>query len=170
VKKSLLAFGIVVWLLLIAAPATAANITYTPNTVTPGATMTVSGTIPIPGCPVPGNAIVVSDVPLSNGSDVVAVPYDTTGHFSARVTLSSIITVGTHTFVVRCAGRNEQVSPGAGGEIGGPFPTFTVVGLARTGGSIGPLSDDAAAAIAVVLVGIGCIAVFAGQRRSMSRD
>jgi hypothetical protein len=133
--------------------------------------MTVTGTVPIPGCPVPGSAIVVSDSPLSTGSDVVAVPYfNATGRFDVQVTLSPTITLGTHSFLIRCAGRNDPVGPDDGAEIGGSFPTFTVVGLARTGGSIGPLSDTGAAAIAVGLVAIGCAAVLMGRRRNMTPD
>jgi hypothetical protein len=73
-------------------------------------------------------------------------------------------------FLVRCTGRTEPVGPAAGAEIGGPFPTFTVVGLARTGGSIGPLSDAAAAVIAVALAAMGCAAVLAGKRQNITGE
>ena len=165
-KRWLVAFGIVLWPLLMATPAAAANMTITPSSVAPGGSVTVAGTVPIPGCPVPGTAIV--DSPF-NATDFVPVPYDATGHFTVHINVSSSIAPGTYTVVARCAGRNEPLGEAAGAEIGGPFPTFTVVAsLARTGGSIGPLSDAAATAIASALVAIGCAAALAGRRRNMT--
>jgi hypothetical protein len=127
--------------------------------------------VPVPGCPVPGTVILQAFGLLPNGSTFVAVRYDAAGHFSARVKLSSTISFGSQSFLIRCAGPSEPLGPTAGGEIGGPSAdaTFTVVGLARTGGSVGPLSDTAATAVALAIFAIGLVAVLAGGRRRISR-
>ena len=167
----LVAVGTAVLMLMMAPAAGAVGAVVTPSSVVPGGAVTVTGTVPIPGCPVPGTTILQAFGLLPNGSGFVAVPYDAAGRFSVRVTLSSTITVGPHGFQIRCAGRNDPIGATAGGEIGGPaaLASFTVVGLARTGGAIGPLSDTAAAAIALVLVAIGYMAVLAGGRRRVCR-
>jgi hypothetical protein len=103
-----------------------------PSSVVPGASVTVTGNVPVrpSECPVPGTVILQAVGLLANGSDFVAGPYDAAGHFSLRTTLSSTISVGPQSFQIRCAGRNVPLAPAAGGEIGGPsaVATFTVVG------------------------------------------
>lgn len=161
------AFGAVALVLVMATPASAVGGVVTPSSVMPGGSVTVTGTVPVPGCPVPGNVILQAFGLLANGSNFVAGPYDTAGHFSVRATLGTTISLGPQSFLIRCAGRNEPLTPIAGGEIGGPSAdaSFTVVGLARTGGSIGPLSDGAATAIALALVAIGLVALLGVRRR-----
>ena len=167
-----ISLGVVSWLAVMTTPASAANATYTPSSVVPGGSVTVTGTVPVAvgECPVPGDVILQTEGLLANGADFVAVPYDAAGHFSAHVTLSSTIPLGPNGFGIRCAGRNEPLGPVAGGEIGGPFPTFTVIGLAHTGGSIGPLSDTATLAIAVGLIAVGLAMTIVARRRPVPID
>jgi len=96
----------------------------TSDGIRPGSSVTVSGAIP--EC---GNGVVILQAfgLLANGSDFVAVPLDATGAFSTQVKLSSTIKRGTNSFQVRCAARNEPLSPTAGGEIGGPSALATFV-------------------------------------------
>ena len=170
-KCWLVAFVVVAWPVLMATPSSAVGGVVTPSSVVPGGSVTVTGSVPVGAteCPVPGTVILQANGLLANGSDFVAGPYDTAGHFSLRASLSSTISLGTQSFLIRCAGRNEPLGPTAGGEIGGPSAdaSFTVVSLARTGGSIGPLSDTAATAIAFALMAIGYAATFAGRKRSI---
>jgi hypothetical protein len=169
-KRWFVTFGVLSCLLLMATPASAVGGVVTPSSVVPGGSVTVTGTVPVRAteCPVPGTVILQAVGLLANGSDFVAGPYDAAGHFSLRAPLSSTIALGPQGFLIRCAGRNEPLGPTAGGEIGGPssFASFTVVGLARTGGSIGPLSDTAATAVALALIALGFAAVLAGRRRA----
>jgi hypothetical protein len=161
------AFGAVSLLLAMATPASAVGAVVTPSSVIPGGSVSVTGTVPVPGCPVPGNVILQGFGLFANGSNFVAGPYDAAGHFSVHATLSSTISLGPQSFLIRCAGRNEPLTPTAGGEIGGPSAdaNFTVVGLARTGGAIGPLSDVAATAIALSFVTVGFATVIIARRR-----
>ena len=169
-KRWLLAFVVVAWPFLMASPAAAVGGVVSPSSVVAGGSVTVTGSVPVPGCAVPGNVILQGFRLLANGSNFVAGPYDAAGHFSVRARLSSTISLGPQSFLIRCAGRNESLTPTAGAEIGGPAAdaSFTVVGLARTGGSIRPLSDAAATALGLGLVACGCAAVFAGRRRKMT--
>jgi type 1 fimbria pilin len=157
-------FAVLAWLVVIAAPASAANMTVSPSSVATGGTVTVSGVVPVPGCSVPGTVTLVSGafvglnaVPEPTGTGSVNVPVDASGHFSAPVTLKLGVTPGTYGVLGRC----RQ------GELGGPFPNLTVTGLARTGGSIGPLSDAAATGIGLALVATGfALALLAMRWRS----
>jgi hypothetical protein len=171
-KRWFVTFGVLSCLFLMATPASAVGSVVAPSSVAPGGSVTVTGNVPVRAneCPVPGTVILQAGGLLANGSDFVAGPYDAAGHFSLRATLSSAISLGPQSFEIRCAGRNEPLALAAGAEIGGPsaVATFTVVGLPRTGGSIGPLSDVAAAAIALTLIALGCAAVLAGRRRASS--
>jgi hypothetical protein len=173
-KRWFVTFGVVSWLLLTVTPASAAGGVVTPSSVVPGGTVTVTGTVPVRAteCPVPGTVILQAIGLLANGSAFVAGPYDAAGQFSLRATLSSTISLGPQSFLIRCAGRNEPLGPAAGGEIGGPSAdaTFTVVGLARTGGSVGPLSDTAAVAIAIGLIAVGLAATIAARRWPLPID
>jgi hypothetical protein len=168
----LTALGIVSFLGTMATPASAVGGIVTPSSVMPGGSVTVTGTVPVPGCPVPGNVILQGISVWANPSGFVAVPYDAAGRFSASGRLSSTITLGPQGFLIRCAARNEPLGSGAGAEIGGPAAdaNFTVVGLAvvglaRTGGSVGPLSDTATAAFALALIAFGSAAMLTGPRR-----
>jgi hypothetical protein len=91
-----------------------------------------------------------------------AVSYSSTGHFTVHIDVPSDTAPGRYGVGARCVGPNE---PGEGAELGGPFPVVTVVGLPRTGGSIGPLSDRAAAAVALALIAGGSTAVLCARRR-----
>jgi hypothetical protein len=170
-KRSFVTFGVVSWLVLTATPAWAVGGVVTPSSVAPGGSVTVIGSVPVPGCAVPGNVILQGFGLFANGSNFVAGPYDAAGHFSLHATLSSTIGLGPQSFLIRCAGRNEPLTPVAGAEIGGPSAdaSFTGVGLARTGGSIGPLSDIAATAVAFALVAIGVAALLGARRRNEIR-
>jgi len=171
-KVWLVVFGVVSCLLMMAAPASASDMVVTPSSVAPGGSVAISGSVQ-GGCPAPSTLILVSDIPLFNGTDFVGVPVDATAHFSVRVHVNSSITPGTHGVLARCVGPNDPLGPSAGAEIGGPFPTFTVIGLAFTGGSIGPLSDAAATAIAFTLLTIGLAAILFGtgwRHRSIERS
>lgn len=155
-----LSFFAILWsTLVIAAPAWAANMIITPSTVSPGGSVTVSGTVPIPGCP-PGGRVLVVD-PFRAGS-LQAVPSRSTGRFSVRLSVPSTTAPGSYTVGARCVGPNE---PGQGAELGGPFPTVTVAGLPRTGGGIGPLSDAAATGVALAFIALGSAAVLGARRR-----
>ena len=169
-KRSFVTFGVVSWLLLMTTPAWAVGGVVTPSSVVPGGSVTVMGSVPVPGCAVPGNVILQGFGLFANGSNFVAGPYDAAGHFSLHATLSSTIGLGPQSFLIRCAGRNEPLTPVAGAEIGGPSAdaSFTVVGLARTGGSIGSVSDTATTAAALTLIGLGLAAVLAGRGRASS--
>ena len=148
--------------LVVVAPAWAANIVTTPSSVGPGGSVSVSGTVPIPGCPLRGTVVVLD--PFRAGS-FQAVAYSSTGHFGVRLIVPSNTDPGSYVVGARCVGPNERPGPGVGAELGGPFPAVTVVGLPRTGGSIGPLSDRAAAALALALVAIGAAALFCARPR-----
>jgi hypothetical protein len=167
-KLWLVAFGVVSLVLVTATPASAVGAVVMPSSVIPGGSVTVVGTVPIPGCPVPGTVILQGISLWSNPSGFVAGPYDATGHFSVRGRLSPTATFGAHAFLIRCAGRKEPLGPAAGGEIGGPAAgaTFTVVALPRTGGAIGPVSDPAAAAIALILIACGLAFALEARRRT----
>jgi hypothetical protein len=146
-------FAVLSWWLAMVAPASAANMTVTPSSVVGGGTVTVSGVAPVPGCPVPGTVMLISDAFAGTGA--VNVPVDAGGHFSARITLRAIAP-GTYGVLGRCGG----------GEFGGPFPAVTVTGLPRTGGSLGPLSDATATGIGLALIAAGFAAlIVAGRRR-----
>jgi hypothetical protein len=168
-KPWFVTFGVLSCLFLMATPASAVGGVVTPSSVMPGGSVTVTGSVPVRAteCPVPGTVILQAVGLLATGSDFVAGPYNAAGHFSLRATLSSTISLGPQSFQIRCAGRNEPLGPAAGGEIGGlsAVATFTVVGLARTGGSVGPLSDTVVAGLALALVALGCAGVFAERRR-----
>lgn len=140
----------------------------TPHQVMPGDTVSVTGVVPVPGCPVNGTVIVQGIGLWADPSGFVAGSYDAAGHFSVHGRVSPTLTLGSHSFLIRCAGRNEPLGPAAGGEIGpGRDATFTVVGLPRTGGSIGPVSDTTAAIIASVFIALGLLVAFrAGTRRN----
>jgi hypothetical protein len=148
--------------LIVAGPAWAANVVVTPSSVTPGGSVSVTGTVPIPGCPLRGTVLVLD--PFKTGR-FGAAAYSSTGHFSVRISVPSNADPGTYGVGARCVGPSERLAPGAGAELGGPFPTVTVVGLPRTGGSIGPLSDIAAAALGLALVAVGSTAVLYGRHR-----
>jgi hypothetical protein len=153
-------FIAILWLsLATATPVMAADMITTPSSVSPGGSVTVSGTVPIPGCP-PGGRVLVVD-PFRTGS-LIATTYDSTGRFSVRLSVPSQAAPGSYVVGARCVGRNE---PGEGAELGGPFPAVTVVGLPRTGGSIGPFTDRGAAALALLLVAGGSTAVYSARRR-----
>jgi hypothetical protein len=169
-KRWFVTFGVLSCLFLMATPASAAGGVVTPSSVIPGGSVTVTGTVPVGAseCPVPGTVILQAIGLLANGSGFASGPYDEAGHFSSRTTLSSTISLGPQSFQIRCAGRNEPLGPAAGAEIGGPSAdaTFTVVGLPRTGGSIGPLSDVGAAATALALGAIGILALLGARRQN----
>jgi len=153
--------------LLTTTPAGALGGVVSPNSAVPGGTITVTGTVPVPGCPARGNVIVQGISLWATPSGYVAAPYGATGHFSVSGMLSSTLAVGSHAFLIRCASPGEPLGPAAGGEIGGPAAsaTFTVIGLASTGGALGPLSDRAAIALALALVVIGGASMFAARCR-----
>jgi hypothetical protein len=169
-KRWFVTFGVLSCVFLMATRASALGGVVTPSSVMPGGSVTVTGTVPVRAteCPVPGTVILQAVGLLANGSDFVAGPYDAAGHFRLRATLRSAISLGPQSFQIRCAARNEPLWSAAGGEIGGPaaVATFTAVGLPRTGGSIGPLSDTAATTVALTLIALGCVAVLAGRRRA----
>jgi hypothetical protein len=167
------AFAISLCLLCMTEPAWATvGGTVTPNSATPGGTVTMTGTVPVPGCPVPGTVILQGIGLWADPSGFIAGPYDDAGHFTVHGELSSRVTRGTHAFLIRCAGRNEPLGPAAGGEIGpGRDATFTVIGdLPRTGGSLGPVSEETAVIIASALIALGLITLWAGSRRSRDKQ
>ena len=164
--KALSALGISVlaWLTVMAVPASATAIVATPTSVTAAGVVTLSGDVLVNGkaaCGVPGTVTLISPAFAGLGEfagvGAVFVRADATGHYSASVTLRASVPAGTYTITARCGGGNLGVSA-----------TLVVSGLPRTGGSIGPLSDAAAAGLGGMFVVTGSVALLASRRRRAS--
>ncbi len=160
-RKTVLWFALVAGAIALGAlPASAATITASPATVAPGGSVTLAGDVLVnckAGCGTPGTVTLISPAFTGLGEfagvGAVNLPVDASGHFHATVTLSVNAPSGTQTITGRCGGGNLGVSA-----------TLTV-GLPRTGGGVGPLSDTALAVGAFALLGAGATLVLGARRR-----
>jgi hypothetical protein len=144
-----------------ALPASAATITVSPTSVTPGATVTVSGDVLANGtraCAAGNDVTLVSNAFAGlgefAGQGAVTAPVDTTGHFSKSVTLTSSVPAGTYPISGRCGGANLGVQA-----------TLTVGGQPRTGASFGPFTVAQVLAICLALCAFGAVLTGTGRRR-----
>jgi type 1 fimbria pilin len=153
---------VLVAVLALAAPASAASIVVQPSSVGIGGTVTISGDVladGTPGCTVPGTVTLISPafVGLGEfaGEGAVELPVDASGSFSGPVHLSSSIGPGTYSISARCGGGNLGVSA-----------TLTVTGLARTGATLGRHDLSAVSAIGLLAIALGFALVAASRRRA----
>ena len=167
VQRLLMAFVIAMSIgCLWVVPAGAASIVATPNTVTIGGTLTLSGDVlvngTLAGCPPPDTVILISGAFPGNdygpGQGAVRIPVDSTGHFTGTVVVNPSAGPGTYTIGGRCGGGNIGVDA-----------RVTVTGLPRTGGSFGPLSDGQAVVVGSGLVLAGVAALAFARRHQGSK-
>lgn len=144
-----------------ALPATAATIAVSPTSVTPGATVTVSGDVLVNGtrtCAAGNDVTLISNAFAGlgefAGQGAVTVPVDATGHFTKSVTLTSTVPAGTYPITGRCGGGNLGVQA-----------TLTVGGLPRTGASFGPFTAAQMIAICIGLCAFGALLTSSARRR-----
>jgi len=144
-----------------ALPASAASIAVSPTSVTPGASVTVSGDVLVNGtrtCAAGNDVTLLSNALVGlgefAGQGAVTVPVDATGHFTKSVTLTSSVPAGTYPITGRCGGGNLGVQA-----------TLTVGGLPRTGASFGPFTVAEMVAICIGLCAVGAVLTSSGRRR-----
>ncbi|HUI49333.1 MAG TPA: hypothetical protein VL119_11590 [Acidimicrobiia bacterium] len=146
-------------LFALAVPAAAATITVSPTSVSHAGSVTVSGDVLVNGaraCAVGDDVTLISNAFAGHGEfagvGAVTVPVDSTGHFSATVTILPSVADGTYTITGRCGGGNLGVEA-----------SLTVGGLPRTGASFGPFSVTTVVATGLAIVFLGLFgAVLAG--------
>jgi hypothetical protein len=143
----------------------AASITVHPSTVVAGTTVTLSGDVLAngkPGCAVPGTVTLISGAfpgdQFGPGQGAVDLPVDAAGHYSGTAVLNPSGGPGTYSISGRCGGGNLGVTA-----------SVTVTELPRTGGSVGPLSDSQATALALALVVAGGAVAGVARRSRKAR-